>query len=491
MTLTVVIAGDPVDLGELGAVRSPCLANEVGERKDNCHPDAFEDADEQYRHRSSQGEKELGPPDPEQPAPTLQVEERQRGSDHYRSKRRCRHEPNDTGHGEHDQYHPGGRDETRQLGPRSDGHRHRGARGAGTGGEALEEAREEVGRSQRLDLAVRVDLRTRLQGRRRGQRTGVGEGDQGNGHGAGKERRQNVQSDPRNGEGGQTGRNVAHCLDAGPGQVEDRHGDYGRCRRHDHARPEQKQPVQDDDHSHSCDGEDQRLGQDITVENLPHRAGDQLESGICLHGEPHGLGYLRYEDEDGDPVQVADADGFGEELGDHPEIEVSSGDADEAGEDAHCRSESNGRRTISRCQGQYDCGDDRGQGGVGTQDQLAVGPEHRVGEQRGNGGVDAGHRRQPGQLGIGHALWDQHGGQDHTGHQIGTKVRPPVIAQRCHDRDPIEQRVVLSKVRRHHDNSGRYRGALRTWSCNRGAGHVPCQLGHYGPVWEHRHEVGW
>ena len=72
------------------------------------------------------------------------------------------------------------------------------------------------------------------------------------------------------------------------------------------------------------------------------------------------------------------------------------------------------------------------QWGDGRQDQRRhrrVGPEHEhlrraedgVGDEAGDGRVEAGDRRQARELGVGHALRDEDGGQHDAGDEVGAQ----------------------------------------------------------------------
>ena len=73
---------------------------------------------------------------------------------------------------------------------------------------------------------------------------------------------------------------------------------------------------------------------------------------------------------------------------------------------------------------------------VGSEHQDPRRPEHRVADEAGDRGVEPGDRREPGQLGVGHALGHQDGRQHEAGDQIG--AQPPLLvrARGTDARDP-------------------------------------------------------
>ena len=82
--------------------------------------------------------------------------------------------------------------------------------------------------------------------------------------------------------------------------------------------------------------------------------------------------------------------------------------------------------TDQRRDGREDQGRDRR---VGPEHEHPRRAEHRVADQAGDGRVEPGDRGKPGQLGVGHALGHEDGGQDDAGHEVGAQPRPLVGAQ--------------------------------------------------------------
>ena len=105
-------------------------------------------------------------------------------------------------------------------------------------------------------------------------------------------------------------------------------------------------------------------------------------------------------------VHVADLHLLGEQVGDEAELAEPEPDLDEADEAAPASRRGRSRSRVA-------AGDEqRRDGGEDQRRDRRVGPEHqharraedRVADQAGDGGVEAGDRREAGQLGVGHAL---------------------------------------------------------------------------------------
>ena len=86
---------------------------------------------------------------------------------------------------------------------------------------------------------------------------------------------------------------------------------------------------------------------------------------------------------------------------------------------------------------------------VGAEHQHARGPEQRVADQAGDRRVQARHRRQPGQLGVGHALRDQDRRQHDAGDEVRPQPRPVVRAGDPHARHPALETSMLLRDARH------------------------------------------
>ena len=82
-------------------------------------------------------------------------------------------------------------------------------------------------------------------------------------------------------------------------------------------------------------------------------------------------------------------------------------------------------------------GDERADRRVGADDQDAAGAEQEVDDQRDQRRVQAGDRRQPGELRVAHALGDEQGGEHDPGEQVAAQAgsaAPP--AARVQARSP-------------------------------------------------------
>ena len=119
---------------------------------------------------------------------------------------------------------------------------------------------------------------------------------------------------------------------------------------------------------------------------------------------------------------------FGFKVGDEPELGHGPEDQEAAGYEREHRRERDGARGVAVGAGQRQDrrGDHRAERGVRPQHQDLGRAEHRVAEQAQDGGVQARDRRQPGQLGVGHALRHQQGAEHDPGHDIPGQPFTPV-----------------------------------------------------------------
>src|SRR3712207_9110503 len=74
-------------------------------------------------------------------------------------------------------------------------------------------------------------------------------------------------------------------------------------------------------------------------------------------------------------------------------------------------------------------GDQDGYARLGSYHELPGGAEHRVGDHRGEGGVEAGYGLDPGQLPVGHPLRDEDREDGKPSDQVGPEPPPPVRAR--------------------------------------------------------------
>ncbi len=82
---------------------------------------------------------------------------------------------------------------------------------------------------------------------------------------------------------------------------------------------------------------------------------------------------------------------------------------------------------------------------VRTQNEHARRTEQRVADEAGDRGVQAGHRRQPGELGVGHALGNEDGGEDEPRDEVGPEPFPPVGRQHPHDGYGLHRSIVSGR----------------------------------------------
>ena len=114
-----------------------------------------------------------------------------------------------------------------------------------------------------------------------------------------------------------------------------------------------------------------------------------------------------------------------DQVGDEPELADPGHQGDRADHQRQDRAERDRacRVAVRRDQREHGGGDHRPQRRVRAEHQDPRRPEHRIPEQAQDRRVQAGDRRQPGELGVGHALRHQQRGQHQPGDQIPSQ--PP------------------------------------------------------------------
>ena len=180
------------------------------------------------------------------------------------------------------------------------------------------------------------------------------------------------------------------------------------------------QPVQQQDAGQRADPEDggRRLASPCASPDTKARASATSPFGI--DGEPEELGQLADDDRQREPVHVADLGRLRQQVRDEPEPGQPGDHHHHADHHRQHRRERDGPSGVTV--GEQERGDrrrdHRAQRRVGTEHQHSGGPEDRVPDQAQDRGVEPGHRRQPGQLGVRHPLRHQQRRQDEAGDDV-------------------------------------------------------------------------
>ena len=204
-----------------GVVRPPGQADEVEQRQPDGDGDTLKDPQHRHGEEGGQREVELRAALVEEPADALDLDQAECRPDDHGAQRRRGQVLQQPGR-EDDQGGDGRRpDDARQLGlgPRRLGHRR--ARRAAADREALEQAGCGVGKPQRDEFAVGVDLVAAAQGERARDHTGVGEGHESDSQSSGEHHPEVADVDLRERERRQTLGQAAHDRDALRSEVED------------------------------------------------------------------------------------------------------------------------------------------------------------------------------------------------------------------------------------------------------------------------------
>ena len=196
------------------------------------------------------------------------------------------------------------------------------------------------------------------------------------------------------------------------------------------------QSGQDQQHEEHADADDQGRGVGLvqTLEELL----DLVEEAAGVGREPEELRKLPDDDRDRQAVHVPDLHLLGEQVRDEAELPDPEPDLDEPDEDREHPGERDRRSGIPAGDEQRrDRGEDqRRDRRVGSEHQNARGPEQRVADEAGDRRVEAGDRRQPGELGVRHALRDQDRREHDSGYEVRAQPRPVVAARGAYARDP-------------------------------------------------------
>jgi hypothetical protein len=186
-------------------------------------------------------------------------------------------------------------------------------------------------------------------------------------------------------------------------------------------------PLQHQDQHDPGDPDRSRGGDRIAVGQALDEPGQLAGEAVGVDLEPEQLGQLADQDGQRQAVHVADHRRLGDQVGDEPEPGHRPQHQDAAGHEREHRRQRDGARRVAAGAGQRQDrrGDHRPERGVRAQHQDPRRAEHRVAEQAQDGGVQAGDRRQPRQLGVRHALRHEQGAEHDPGHDVLGQPLPP------------------------------------------------------------------
>jgi hypothetical protein len=124
------------------------------------------------------------------------------------------------------------------------------------------------------------------------------------------------------------------------------------------------------------------------------------------------FGQLSHDDRQRDPVEVADPDRLREQVREQPQVEDAERDPKGAGDQSKSPRERDGAVPIARGEGDDRRRDDGRQRRIRAEHEDSTRPQGRVDEQRDDGRVEPGDRREPGGLRVAHPDRDEDGRQD-------------------------------------------------------------------------------
>ena len=171
-----------------------------------------------------------------------------------------------------------------------------------------------------------------------------------------------------------------------------------------------------------------RGGDRLSIGPAVDESGELTDEVVGVDLEPEQLRQLTDEDGERQPVHVADHRRLGEQVGDEAQPRDGGEDHDRGDHDRQHRGQCH--RSLGVAVGgdqRKDRGrDHRAERGVRPQDQEPRGAEDRVPEQAQDRGVQAGDRRQAGQLGVRHALGNEQRGEHHSRDEVLAQPLEPV-----------------------------------------------------------------
>ena len=238
----------------------------------------------------------------------------------------------------------------------------------------------------------------------------------------------------------------ADRLDALVRQAEDRRGD-GRAHHGDEDGGQSGRRAGEDQQ----DGEDRQADEQRRPVRLVDALGERLdlvEEAVRVGGEPEELRQLADDDRDRQAVHVPHLHLLGEQVGHEAELPQPEPDLHEPHEDGeHPGQRDRGSGVPAREQRGDRRQDQRRDGRVRTEDEHARGAEERVGEQAGDRRVEPRHGRQPGQLGVRHALGNEDRRQHDARDGVRAQPRAVVGAREPHAGHPSLQRLPATRRR--------------------------------------------
>ncbi len=194
------------------------------------------------------------------------------------------------------------------------------------------------------------------------------------------------------------------------------------------------------------------------VPELPRHIREPLQRIARVDVETEQVAELGDHEHDRDAVQVADQHRPGEIVG-HP-AEAQHPGEQEAGRDEQGEHRSQLGRLVAAGDGERKDGggDERRDRAFRADDQPPRGAEQHVGDRRQEQGVQPVHRREPGQLAVGHRRGQGERSDGEPGDEVTPSARDPVAGHLLGDRDgAYEKRLPLRRPER--------RPSARTKSC--------------------------
>ncbi|MNE23746.1 hypothetical protein D3C80_1170160 [compost metagenome] len=184
------------------------------------------------------------------------------------------------------------------------------------------------------------------------------------------------------------------------------------------------------DQQHGEGAQPDQQGRPVVVGILLDQLQRSRHNAGRIDGYPGQLAHLPGENVQGHPVEETDQDGLGEKVGQRPEVDEARQDAEHPGQPGEGNRQreiefaiAGGERDQRRSHQRAGCG-------VRPDDQLARGAEQGIDQQRQYAGIQADHRAEAGELGIGDTDRQGDGGHRHASDQVVRQIVALIGEQR-------------------------------------------------------------
>ena len=238
--------------------------------------------------------------------------------------------------------------------------------------------------------------------------------------------------DAGNGEGRKPLRQRADELHAVLVELEHPSGNDRQDDCHENARDLREDSLEHEDESNADDADRERCAHRLAVPDPVDEASRLGDEAVRIDREPEQLRQLAHENREGEAVHVADHRRLRQQVRDESELEDPAEHRDRPDEQREHRGERDGplRIAVRPDERQDRRRDHRPEGRVGAEHEDARRAEDGIPRQAEDRRVQAGDRRQAGELGIRHALRNEQCDEDEPCDEILPQPGGPVLGKK-------------------------------------------------------------